>query len=103
MPENTVSDIGEVLSVRGSRYGEFSSHARITQCLKCCAETFVPEGEDHPAWGKLSPEQQEAVHMIFHKIGRILNGDPNYADSWVDIAGYAKLVSDKLEKGQNGK
>ncbi len=24
-------------------------------------------------------------------------GDPNYADSWVDIAGYAKLVADRLE------
>jgi len=27
----------------------------------------------------------------------ILNGDPNYVDSWVDIAGYAKLVADRLE------
>ena len=26
-----------------------------------------------------------------------MNGDPNYADSWIDIAGYAKLVSDRLE------
>ena len=34
--------------------------------------------------------------MILHKIGRILNGDPNYADSWHDIAGYAKLVEDEL-------
>ena len=36
--------------------------------------------------------------MIFHKIGRIVNGDPNYADSWHDIAGYAKLVEDRLNK-----
>ena len=35
--------------------------------------------------------------MIAHKIGRILNGDPNYADSWVDIAGYAQLVANELE------
>jgi hypothetical protein len=35
--------------------------------------------------------------MIAHKIGRIVNGDPRYADSWVDIAGYAKLVADRLE------
>lgn len=39
--------------------------------------------------------------MIAHKIGRILNGDPNYADSWIDIAGYAKLVADRLEKDSN--
>jgi hypothetical protein len=35
--------------------------------------------------------------MICHKLGRIVNGDPNYADSWIDIAGYAKLVADRLE------
>jgi hypothetical protein len=40
--------------------------------------------------------QREALEMIAHKIARIINGDPNYADSWVDIAGYAKLVADRL-------
>jgi hypothetical protein len=34
--------------------------------------------------------------MIVHKIGRILNGDPNYDDSWADIAGYAQLVVKEL-------
>ena len=38
--------------------------------------------------------------MIAHKLGRIVNGDPNYADSWDDIAGYAKLVSDELSAVQ---
>ena len=38
--------------------------------------------------------------MICHKIGRIVNGDPDYADSWIDIAGYAKLVADRLETGK---
>lgn len=35
--------------------------------------------------------------MTAHKLGRILNGDPHYADSWIDIAGYNKLVADRLE------
>jgi hypothetical protein len=39
--------------------------------------------------------------MIAHKIGRILNGDPNYADSWIDIAGYAQLVADRLTRAQH--
>jgi hypothetical protein len=34
--------------------------------------------------------------MIQHKIARILNGDPNYHDSWHDIGGYSKLVADRL-------
>jgi hypothetical protein len=45
----------------------------------------------------LDADQLEALEMICHKIGRIVNGDPNYADSWIDIAGYAKLVADRLE------
>jgi len=35
--------------------------------------------------------------MIFSKIARILNGDPNHLDSWTDIAGYATLVADRLQ------
>lgn len=41
-------------------------------------------------------EQLEALEMIARKLARIINGDPNYADSWVDIADYAKLVADRL-------
>jgi hypothetical protein len=40
----------------------------------------------------LHADQQEALDMICHKIGRIINGDANYDDSWRDIAGYAQLV-----------
>ena len=36
--------------------------------------------------------------MIASKIARIVNGDPDYADNWHDIAGYARLVEKELEK-----
>lgn len=45
----------------------------------------------------IDEDMAEALFMIAHKIGRIVNGDPWYADSWIDIAGYAKLVADRLE------
>ena len=80
----------QTLTDRGKKYGKFTSHAEITQSLK--AAMFVP-----PKWETLDDDQKEALEMIAHKIGRILNGDPNYADSWIDIAGYAKLVADRLE------
>lgn len=48
-------------------------------------------------WNTLAADQKEALEMIAHKLGRIANGDPDYADSWVDIAGYSKLVADRLE------
>jgi len=83
------NDVDAVLSERGARYGKFTDHARITQSLK----TIIDQCDN----GKLSWSQRESLDMIAHKIGRILNGDPNYADSWVDIAGYAKLVADELE------
>lgn len=84
-----MTDIAATLSQRGSRYGEFRSHARITQRLK---EVMAATQN----WDVLLDDQKEALEMVAHKIGRILNGDPNYDDSWIDIAGYAKLVADRL-------
>ena len=86
------TDVDVILDERGSRYGNFLDHARITQRLKNVAHQFAT---DHDK--RFDVDQAEALDMIFHKIGRILNGDPNYADSWIDIAGYAKLVADRLE------
>ena len=85
-------DIAATLEERGRRYGEFKGHARITQELKRLIAGWTP--------GQLADDQQEALDMICHKIGRILNGDPDYADSWHDIAGYAQLVADRLNKEQ---
>ena len=87
------TDVNETLAERGSRYGKFKDHAEITQKLKNQIADFRFIHKKPP----LSPDQQEALDMICHKIGRIVNGDPNYADSWLDIAGYAKLVADRLE------
>ena len=43
----------------------------------------------------------ESLEMVQHKIGRIVNGDPTYLDSWVDIVGYTQLVIDELlSKGE---
>lgn len=74
---------------RGSRYGAFKDGADIMQSLKTVMR-------DTPNWSSLTPSQREALEMIQHKIGRILNGDPNYTDSWHDIQGYARLVEEEL-------
>lgn len=52
--------------------------------------------QDTDKWNSLAADQKEALEMIAHKVGRILNGDPNYDDSWIDIAGYATLVAKRL-------
>ena len=82
-------NIEETLNERGTRYGDFGEHARITQNIKRAMA-------DSPNWSKLRDDQKESLEMLAHKIGRILNGDPNYHDSWHDIIGYTKLVADRL-------
>ena len=82
-------DITETLAERGNRYGKFPEHARITQNMK---RAMV----DSPNWDALRDDQKEALEMVAHKIGRILNGDPDYHDSWHDMIGYTKLVADTL-------
>lgn len=84
-----MTDIAETLAERGSRYGSFVEHARIAQQIKAAMA-------DSPNWAKLAPDQREALEMIAHKAARILNGDPDFHDSWHDIIGYTKLVADRL-------
>lgn len=81
-----------ILKQRGDRYGPFIGHAEVTQRLK-----DVIAAELRQRNKILKPDQQESLDMICHKIGRIINGDPDYDDSWVDIAGYARLVADRLQ------
>jgi len=87
--------IENTLAERGSRYGNFEGHAEVTQSLKRVVSTELLRRQKN-----LADDQQEAIDMILHKIGRIVNGDANYADSWHDIAGYAKLVDDRLMADQ---
>ena len=82
-------NIEQTLEERGHRYGEYLNHAVITQDLKRVMHLT-------PNWSKLPSDQKETLEMIAHKIGRILNGDPMYHDSWHDIMGYAKLSADLL-------
>lgn len=85
--------LAEILTERGSKYGPFAGHAEITQALKgVVADALTRRGKS------LAPDQQEALDMVAHKIGRIVNGDPDYDDSWADIAGYAQLVVDRLRQ-----
>jgi uncharacterized protein (UPF0297 family) len=84
-----MSTIDATLAERGSRYGAFAGHAKITQEIKNAMSNGTK-------WVALEDDQKEALEMVAHKIGRILNGDPNYIDSWTDIIGYTRLVEARL-------
>lgn len=82
--------VEQTLAERGARYGDFTDHARLCQAIK---KTMMSECV---AWDLLADVQRQALEVIADKIARILTGDPNYADNWHDIQGYAKLVEDRL-------
>lgn len=88
-----MSEVKQILEQRGSRYGSFKDNADTTQALQDFFKSY-------PGWDKMDYFQREGLEMIAHKISRILNGDPDYDDSWVDIAGYAQLVVDELRLQQ---
>ena len=84
--------VNRVLNARGQDYGKFRDSAALTQGIKRLLA-------DHAArHNKLfADDQWEALEMIVTKIARIVNGSPDKVDHWVDIAGYATLVADRLE------
>jgi hypothetical protein len=86
------ADVDETLNTRAQDYGKFKDGAALMQGIKRLLA-------DHArAHDKLfADDQWEALEMIVHKIGRIVNGNPDKVDSWVDIAGYATLVADRLQ------
>jgi hypothetical protein len=86
-----MDDIDTTLAERGKEYGSFVMQAGIAQTLKKAVRAC-------PNWPKLKADQREAVDHIMIKLSRILNGNPNHADSWHDIAGYARLVEQQLSK-----
>jgi len=86
------TDVDAVLDTRALDYGKFKDGAALMQALK---RTLADHAQKH---GKtFADDQWEALEMIVHKIGRIVNGNPDKVDHWTDIAGYAKLIADRLE------
>jgi len=83
--------VDAILDSRAKDYGAFADNARLAQALKRAMADHADE------MGSLfSDEQWEALEMIATKMSRIVNGNPDKIDNWDDIAGYAKLVADKL-------
>jgi hypothetical protein len=86
--------IEDILKQREATHGDFPMKATTIQVLK-----NIMRGTEK--WRDLSFAQQESLDMIMTKVGRILHGNPNEPDHWLDIIGYTKLISDKLEENQS--
>jgi transposase-like protein len=84
--------VDATLDARAVDYGKFIEGAEVMQMLKRVVQNALSNRDK-----VLAHDQAESIDMIIHKIGRIINGNPDVVDHWLDIAGYAKLVADRLE------
>jgi hypothetical protein len=91
-PAFETPNVDKTLNARAEMYGKFKDGAALMQSIK---RELSAHAAKH---GKtFADDQWEALEMIVHKIGRIVNGDPDVTDHWVDIAGYATLIAERLE------
>ena len=83
------TSVEQTLAQRQNVHGDFGDNSQVTHDLMmviCSTKN----------WKSLTPVQMAALYMIQHKISRILSGDPNFADHWHDIGGYAKCAEERL-------
>jgi hypothetical protein len=84
----------DILEDRGASYGDYTQQA-------ICAQTLKRIVHGAPTRADMGLVQRESLDLICTKMSRILTGDPHHLDSWVDIAGYAQLVVDRLREQEN--
>jgi hypothetical protein len=78
--------IEALLVERNATHGSFADNALLSQHLKA----LFPSS---PGWRAMTDQQREALDAIALKISRILSGQADFADHWLDIQGYARLGS----------
>ena len=83
--------VEDTLTERGKNYGDFTDNADYAQRIK---QVFY----ESKAWHNMPTYMQEALDLIASKIGRMLSGDPFYADNWHDIGGYTTLVEQRIKQ-----
>ena len=89
-----MSVVEKIIEEREKVHGEFWKTAEIAQDLKGTIARHVEK--------PLDPVHDEALDMIASKIARILSGDANHVDHWIDIAGYAQLGANMARAKSDG-
>lgn len=83
----------DILNEREKTHGDFGDFAELWAKLnRAIREHTEEQDRPFPAIYPLRTRiHTTAICMILNKIARIICGDPNFADHWDDIAGYAML------------
>jgi len=84
-----VDSTDDIIKKRTPVHGEYTENSR-------CTWEIMRAMMQERNWSTLDDKQKHSLYMIVHKIARIVTGDPDYEDHWDDIAGYAKLVADRI-------
>ncbi len=82
--------VAGVLKERGSTHGKFRDNGRIAQAIKRAIQSG-------PKYEELTDTQKEAMSYIAGKMSRIVSGNPDHADNWLDIQGFAGLILGELK------
>jgi len=87
-------EIKDTLNKRTNKYGSIADNAKVTQSL-------MKVIKQSPMHAELTDVHVESLHMIFHKIARMVCGDCMYNDNPHDIAGYATLLEEYINEVNN--
>lgn len=90
------TELEQTIAQRRGRYGPLIESGEVAMRLEDYLRSL-------PGWERLAYDQREALAMVMHKISRIMCGDPDYDDSWIDIAGYVQNVVNRLRAEQADK
>lgn len=83
-----------ILDNREDQYGRFDVQSETAQGLKA----FLGQVRRARVDVMFPPDARESMDMICTKLSRLVHGDPSHLDSWDDIAGYARLVADRIRR-----
>ena len=81
----------DIINEREKTHGDYASTAAKAQQLKDCIKSSSN-------WLEMDDIQRESLDLIATKIARILSGNWQEPDHWIDVAGYANLVVRELTR-----
>ena len=79
-----------LLAERETTHGSFADNAKISQQIKSVMRSA--------GYLNFHPVYIEALDMVALKLARILSGQPDIKEHWLDLGGYAKLGEERASK-----
>lgn len=85
-----MNDIDSLLKERQKTHGKFQNVSdRFSKLFEAAFSNYK--------WGdRLTPSQFTSIVMDLSKLARIIEGDANFLDHWIDRSGYIKCAVDDL-------